>query len=419
MDSMDECMDIKPSVGTPSVHSNGSTSGNNSSAQRRRIDPAELCRVCEDSATGYHYGIASCNGCKTFFRRTVVSGHVFSCQYEGKCEISKNARCACRHCRFNKCISMGMDQNAIQNDRDRIGPTKRIKVKCEFDETTEECDGSPQSSTNNVPDLVMENLLILEEYCCELRVKEFPDNKSARETLNSDSLLYDVKHLPDDLYFQNGTLFKDLYPASMNDIQMWNIRELKLCLEWVKTLNEFRALPLDDQFALVHNFAFTFNILNRVYYSRNCGPDKIVYHNGAYILRQPQESVRIPGCRSIYHRQMDEVMLPLRKLEINPSEFAAFKVILLFNPDACDITPQAKADIEIAREKYVSSLFNYMTTRYGVQRGGLRFGNLLLMCSSIQQIIAQNDENMQVMEVFGHFWRIDQFVKELCMKAQH
>ena len=82
----------------------------------------------------------------------------------------------------------------------------------------------------------------------------------------------------------------------------------------------------------MRNFAFTFNILNRVYYSLDYGPDKIVYPNGAFILRQPQEQVRIPGCRSIYHRQMDEIMIPLRKLDINIAEFAAFKATLLFNP---------------------------------------------------------------------------------------
>lgn len=58
-------------------------------------------------------------------------------------------------------------------------------------------------------------------------------------------------------------MFKELYPASMNDIQMWNIRELRLCLEWAKTFDQFQKLSDTDQFAIVRNFAFTYNILNR------------------------------------------------------------------------------------------------------------------------------------------------------------
>ncbi|PAV66957.1 hypothetical protein WR25_06292 [Diploscapter pachys] len=31
-------------------------------AQRRKVPEGELCAVCSDLATGYHYGVASCNG---------------------------------------------------------------------------------------------------------------------------------------------------------------------------------------------------------------------------------------------------------------------------------------------------------------------------------------------------------------------
>lgn len=212
------------------------------------------------------------------------------------------------------------------------------------------------------------------------------------------------------------TVFQELYPASMIDIQKWNIRELTLCIEWAKTFEEFIKLSEANQYSLLRNFAFTFNVLNRVFYSLDYGPDKIVYLNGAYIMRQVQEEVRIPGCTSIYHRQMDEIMIPLRKLEISIPEFAAFKACILFNPNASDLSIDVKEDINRERTKYLSALFYLFTSKYGLQIGAQKYGTLLMMVGSVQNIIDINDENLQIMNVFGEFWRINAFVKELCMK---
>ena len=46
------------------------------------------------------------NGCKTFFRRTIMKGQTFVCQFDGKCPVDKSIRCACRHCRFEKCLQV-------------------------------------------------------------------------------------------------------------------------------------------------------------------------------------------------------------------------------------------------------------------------------------------------------------------------
>jgi len=269
---------------------------------------------------------------------------------------------------------------------------------------------SPQRSGGE--DKIIEQLAAVESLCNNLRTCILPESKNVKETLSSPCLLYQISQLESD----PATAFQHLHPAAMQDIKAWNIKELRLCLEWVKTFDEFTKLSESDQMALVRNFAFTFNILNRVYYSADYGPDKIVYPSGAYILRQPQEQVKIPGCRLIYHRQMDEIMVPFRKLEVSVQEFAAFKAILLFNPDAGELSPEVKNEVAAERTKYLTALYYLITSKYGVHNGVQKYGQLLMMAPSIQNIIDQNDENMQVMEVFGHIWRIDSFVKELCMR---
>lgn len=67
-----------------------------------------LCVVCSDKATGYHYGVFTCEGCKGFFKRTVQKRLDYTCKADGNCEVNQMTRNRCQYCRFQKCLVNGM-----------------------------------------------------------------------------------------------------------------------------------------------------------------------------------------------------------------------------------------------------------------------------------------------------------------------
>uniref|UniRef100_A0A3B4ZTR0 Nuclear receptor subfamily 1, group H, member 5 n=1 Tax=Stegastes partitus TaxID=144197 RepID=A0A3B4ZTR0_9TELE len=67
----------------------------------------ELCVVCGDKASGYHYNALTCEGCK-FFRRSVTKKAVYHCKSGGGCEMDMYMRRKCQDCRLRKCRAVGM-----------------------------------------------------------------------------------------------------------------------------------------------------------------------------------------------------------------------------------------------------------------------------------------------------------------------
>uniref|UniRef100_A0A8D2MSC9 Uncharacterized protein n=1 Tax=Zonotrichia albicollis TaxID=44394 RepID=A0A8D2MSC9_ZONAL len=69
---------------------------------------AHFCAVCSDYASGYHYGVWSCEGCKAFFKRSIQGHNDYICPATNQCTIDKNRRKSCQACRLRKCYEVGM-----------------------------------------------------------------------------------------------------------------------------------------------------------------------------------------------------------------------------------------------------------------------------------------------------------------------
>ena len=95
---------------TPGELSDGSgasAAGTDPPDSKVEIDD-EICPVCGDKVSGYHYGLLTCESCKGFFKRTVQNKKVYTCVGERTCQIDKSQRKRCPFCRFQKCLEVGM-----------------------------------------------------------------------------------------------------------------------------------------------------------------------------------------------------------------------------------------------------------------------------------------------------------------------
>ncbi|XP_037549553.1 LOW QUALITY PROTEIN: nuclear receptor subfamily 1 group D member 2b [Nematolebias whitei] len=77
-----------------------------------------LCKVCGDVASGFHYGVHACEGCKGFFRRSIQQNIQYkTCLKNESCPIMRMNRNRCQQCRFKKCLLLGMSRDSVRFGR--------------------------------------------------------------------------------------------------------------------------------------------------------------------------------------------------------------------------------------------------------------------------------------------------------------
>ncbi|XP_046901393.1 nuclear receptor subfamily 6 group A member 1-A-like [Hypomesus transpacificus] len=111
------------------------------------------CLICGDRATGLHYGITSCEGCKGFFKRSICNKRVYRCSRDKNCEMSRKQRNRCQYCRLLKCLQMGMNRKAIREDGMPGGRNKTIgPVQISHQEIERIMTGQEFKEDNHIPE---------------------------------------------------------------------------------------------------------------------------------------------------------------------------------------------------------------------------------------------------------------------------
>lgn len=93
---------------TTNNNNNTSSSSSSSSSMDKHQSQQIECIVCGDKSSGKHYGQFTCEGCKSFFKRSVRRNLSYTCRANRNCPVDQHHRNQCQYCRLKKCLKVGM-----------------------------------------------------------------------------------------------------------------------------------------------------------------------------------------------------------------------------------------------------------------------------------------------------------------------
>ncbi|XP_011867578.1 PREDICTED: steroid hormone receptor ERR1 isoform X5 [Vollenhovia emeryi] len=296
--------------------------------------PRRLCLVCGDVASGFHYGVASCEACKAFFKRTIQGNIEYTCPANGECEINKRRRKACQACRFQKCLRQGMLKEGVRLDRVRGG---RQKYRRSTD---------PYTPVKNAT---------------------LEDNKMVEALAACEPDMLQVSNTPNTLETDQRVLgqLSDLYD-----------RELVGIIGWAKQIPGFGSLALNDQMRLLQSTwaeILTFTLAWRS--TPNTGRLRF-----AQDFTLDERLARECHCTELYTHCI-QIVERIQRLGLTREEYYVLKALILANSDAKSDEPQALY-------RFRDSILNSLSDCVAAVRPGQALRatqNMLLVLPSLRQ----------------------------------
>ncbi|XP_030564804.1 protein ultraspiracle [Drosophila novamexicana] len=362
-----------------------------------------LCSICGDRASGKHYGVYSCEGCKGFFKRTVRKDLTYACRENRNCIIDKRQRNRCQYCRYQKCLSCGMKREAVQEERQRGARTSTGRLGAAGGGGGGNAAGGGLAAggggigigssggvggTNSASDDFMTNSVSR-----DFTIERLLDAEQRAEAHSGDRALTFLRVGP------NSTVQPDYKGAVSALCQVVN-KQLYQMVEYARLMPHFAQLPLDDQVILLKAAWNELLIANVAWCSIESLDDALagIGHDSAFERRspvlQPQQlflnqsfsyhrnSAIKAGVHAIFDRILSELSVKMKRLNLDRRELSCLKAIILYNPDIRGI--KNRADIELCREKVYACLDEHCRLEHPGDDG--RFAQLLLRLPALRSI---------------------------------
>nr|WGW15305.1 ERRdelta [Siniperca chuatsi] len=301
--------------------------------------PKRLCLVCGDFASGYHYGVASCEACKAFFKRTIQGNIEYSCPVMNQCEITKRRRKACQACRFQKCLQAGMMREGVRMDRVRGGRQKyKRRVETGLSLYTKAPYTHPVSSRNKV----ISHLLLTEPAPLAADQDDSTSDSSLRTLLTLCDLLN---------------------------------RELLVLIGWAKQIPGFSGLSLVDQMSLLQSGWMEALLVGVAWRSQGAVGEELVFAGN---LRLDEAQCRAVGLADLYEA-LRHLTAKYQAMNLSPEEVVTLKAMALANSDADPV------DCPDSVQRFQDGLHEALQEYESSRREQHRAGRLLMSLPLLRQ----------------------------------
>ncbi|XP_038066720.1 steroid hormone receptor ERR1-like [Patiria miniata] len=268
--------------------------------------PRRLCAVCEGLATGYHYGVPSCEACKAFFKRTVQRNMCYTCIEEGQCDVFRGKRRTCQACRYDKCIQSGMMINGVRLNRCKGGRQEYRRRPDEQGFTPVSTGKRPRKNSTQTSEFC-KRLLEIEPGVLQMSL---PDG----EWGCSDPTTEGTRRTPTQRIWMERM-------AEVAD------RALTTTVQWAKKVPGFDKLCLNDQMALLCNSWMEILLANVIYRSILL-PSGIYFADGFIVTKEMSKGTeRGP----LIYNQLTNIVERLRELNVSRGIMVLLKAAILLN----------------------------------------------------------------------------------------
>nr|AAL12298.1 estrogen receptor alpha [Carassius auratus] len=347
-----------------------------------------FCAVCSDYASGYHYGVWSCEGCKAFFKRSIQGHNDYVCPATNQCTIDRNRRKSCQACRLRKCYEVGMMKGgirkerggrAIRRDRRRSGNEDRVKSYSEQSNRTGLRTAPPQDRRKSSSTGVVSTLCMPPDQVLVLLLGAEPPAVCSRQ-----------KHSRP---YTEITMMSLL--TNMAD------KELVHMIAWAKKVPGFQDLSLHDKVQLLESTWLEVLMIGLIWRSIH-SPGKLIFAQDLILDRNEGECVE--GMAEIFDMLLATVTR-FRSLKLKLEEFVCLKALILLNSGAFSF---CSSPVEPLMDSFmVQCMLDNITDAfiYGISKSGAslqlqsrRQAQLLLLLSHIRHMSNKGMEHLYRMK---------------------